>query len=121
MQSPVVARCTRASTLLLSSAQGTHTLTPLHLALTAPGQPTQLTVPVGNQHQSTTMAGDDIASHYEVLEELGRGSFGVVYKGIERATGETVAIKHVSCTSRIMQSQPSQQTSLADPTSIAET
>lgn len=24
------------------------------------------------------------------------GSFGVVYKGIEKATGETVAIKHVS-------------------------
>lgn len=49
------------------------------------------------------MAGDDIASHYRVLEELGRGSFGVVYKGIERATGETVAIKHVS---RLMRTQP---------------
>lgn len=24
------------------------------------------------------------------------GSFGVVYKGIEKATGEVVAIKHVS-------------------------
>ncbi|KAK0383400.1 hypothetical protein NLU13_9312 [Sarocladium strictum] len=42
-----------------------------------------------------TMADEGVAEHYQVLEELGRGSFGVVYKGIERATGEVVAIKHI--------------------------
>lgn len=35
---------------------------------------------------------------YEVLEELGSGSFGVVYKAIERASGDIVAIKQVSST-----------------------
>jgi serine/threonine-protein kinase 24/25/MST4 len=62
------------------------------------------------------MADEGLAEQYQVLEELGRaspscppprllwplltviigGSFGVVYKAIEKATGETVAIKHVS-------------------------
>ncbi|PNH42432.1 hypothetical protein VD0004_g4870 [Verticillium dahliae] len=42
-----------------------------------------------------TMPDEGVAEHYQVLEELGRGSFGVVYKAIEKATGETVAIKHI--------------------------
>ncbi|CAI7600831.1 unnamed protein product [Penicillium glandicola] len=38
---------------------------------------------------------DDMASHYQVMEELGSGSFGVVYKAIDKTDGEIVAIKHI--------------------------
>ena len=45
-----------------------------------------------------------MADDYQVLEELGSGSFGVVYKAIERSTNELVAIKHV-CQSRLLHLQ----------------
>ncbi|KAJ5563070.1 hypothetical protein N7461_001831 [Penicillium sp. DV-2018c] len=38
---------------------------------------------------------DDMASHYQVMEELGSGSFGIVYKAIDKTDGEIVAIKHI--------------------------
>ncbi|KAJ5148612.1 hypothetical protein N7448_000190 [Penicillium atrosanguineum] len=41
---------------------------------------------------------DDMASRYQVMEELGSGSFGVVYKAIDTHTGEIVAVKHVRAT-----------------------
>lgn len=47
------------------------------------------------QIQHDEADGDTLADRYQVLEELGSGSFGVVYKAIEKATGEIVAIKHV--------------------------
>ncbi|OJD26485.1 STE/STE20/YSK protein kinase [Blastomyces percursus] len=36
-----------------------------------------------------------LANGYQMLEELGSGSFGTVYKAIEKDTGEIVAIKHI--------------------------
>ncbi len=45
--------------------------------------------------QSDNADGDTLADRYQMLEELGSGSFGVVYKAIEKDTGEIVAIKHV--------------------------
>ncbi|KEQ74869.1 Pkinase-domain-containing protein [Aureobasidium namibiae CBS 147.97] len=36
-----------------------------------------------------------MADDYHMLEELGSGSFGVVYKAVEKTTGDLVAIKHI--------------------------
>lgn len=50
--------------------------------------------------ENDNFGGDELADGYQMLEELGSGSFGVVYKAIETATGEIVAIKHVSLSLR---------------------
>jgi serine/threonine protein kinase len=41
-------------------------------------------------------AEEALADGYQMLEELGSGSFGVVYKAIEKTSGEIVAVKCVS-------------------------
>ncbi|XP_055374488.1 titin homolog isoform X1 [Condylostylus longicornis] len=41
--------------------------------------------------------GGDFKQRFETLEELGKGRFGVVYKVIERETGQTMAAKVIKC------------------------
>jgi len=37
----------------------------------------------------------DQSAKYKLLEQVGNGSFGVVYKAVHKDTGEVVAIKEV--------------------------
>jgi serine/threonine protein kinase len=37
----------------------------------------------------------DPSAKYKLLEQVGNGSFGVVYKAVNKETGEVVAIKEV--------------------------
>jgi serine/threonine protein kinase len=39
--------------------------------------------------------GPPSASRYELLQEIGAGSVGTVYRGIDSSTGKEVAIKEV--------------------------
>lgn len=41
--------------------------------------------------------GGDFRGRFEVLEELGKGRFGVVHKVIERDTGKILAGKIIKC------------------------
>ena len=52
----------------------------------------------GFKVESDDCDGETLANRYQMLEELGSGPFGVVYKAIEKATGEIVAVKHVCLT-----------------------
>ncbi|KAE8346498.1 hypothetical protein BDV24DRAFT_147639 [Aspergillus arachidicola] len=48
-----------------------------------------------NGADETGNMADDMANQYQMMEELGSGSFGTVYKAIEKSTGEIVAVKHI--------------------------
>merc|ERR1719453_108886 len=45
-------------------------------------------------------AGGSVKEKYEKMEKLGEGTYGVVYKGRDKETGNTVAIKKIRISSR---------------------
>lgn len=41
---------------------------------------------------------ESVSNHYEITEKLGMGAFGVVKKGVDKKTGQEVAIKSIKKT-----------------------
>ena len=57
---------------------------------------------IDNQGYYKILYGDHLAYRYEILEVLGQGSFGTVVKCTDYKTGESVAIKIIRKSSRIL-------------------
>jgi serine/threonine protein kinase len=50
---------------------------------------------MNSQNPRSSKDGLPSASRYELLQEIGTGSYGTVYRGIDSSTGDEVAIKEV--------------------------
>ena len=75
-----------------SSDVSTHTSIELGRVSTNPSSPQ----PSSTTTMSISNASADRSAKYKLLEQVGNGSFGVVYKAVNKDTGEVVAIKEVS-------------------------
>lgn len=51
--------------------------------------------PMDSTNSRSPKGGLPSASRYELLQEIGVGSYGTVYRGIDSSTGKQVAIKEV--------------------------
>ncbi len=74
-----------SSSSLTASTASSATVTTTSTSTSAAGAP-QL---------SAMSSGTALSEQYELLEKLGTGSFGTVYKGVHKATGQIVAIKQI--------------------------
>ena len=72
---------------------------PRVLTRSPPGSPTasskDVKITPARHPASVPVNRDDPASQYTILEKLGTGSFGTVYKGIHNDTKQVVAIKQI--------------------------
>lgn len=53
--------------------------------------------PIFEQKTVTIKPGTDFKSRYEILEEIGKGRFGVVHKAIDKTTNQKLAAKFIKC------------------------
>ncbi|CAF1005403.1 unnamed protein product [Adineta steineri] len=49
----------------------------------------------GRESQPATLQHENIHDYYDILEEIGRGAFGVVHRCIKKSTGKTYAVKFI--------------------------
>lgn len=63
---------------------------PTSLPQQNPQEPTPI-----RRTQANLRSPDGLARRYKLLEKIGHGNFGVVFKALDRVSGETVAIKEV--------------------------
>ncbi|KAG0276218.1 hypothetical protein BGZ96_003407, partial [Linnemannia gamsii] len=80
---------TKASKLMSSSYPGPAP----NLDLLREAQAASAISPNGNQSSLHSLATSRSMDHFVILEELGKGSFGSVFKAQHKVSGETVAIK----------------------------
>lgn len=50
-----------------------------------------------DHRQITTEPGPEFKNRYDVLEELGKGRYGIVHKVVEKVTNQKLAAKFVRC------------------------
>lgn len=87
----------------------------LHQLVIADARPTPLPCPGCALSKSLVIHDSDHFPGFEVESVLGYGSYGVVYKALERETGKSVAIKHMDWKERGILRQESKMNRLALP------